>query len=54
MAVPIHSIPAISAEVERVFSSSKLLISDRRNHFGDDIIFTGEWMKSWEKVGIME
>ena len=50
----IHSIPAMSAEVERVFSHLKLLISDRYNHLGDDIICTVECMMSREKVGIME
>jgi hypothetical protein len=51
MALSIHSIPAMSAEVERVFSSSKLLISDRRNRLGDDVICAVECMKSWEKAG---
>jgi len=54
MALSIHSIPAMSAEAERVFSSSKLLISDRRNHLGDDVICAVECMKSWEKAGIVE
>jgi hypothetical protein len=54
MAFSIHSIPAISAEVERVFSSSKLLISGCRNRLGDEVICAAECMKSWEKAGIME
>jgi hypothetical protein len=54
MALSIHSIPAMSAEVERVFRSSKLLISDHRNRLGDDLICMVECMKSWENSGIME
>jgi hypothetical protein len=54
MALSIHSTPALSAEVERVLSSSKLLISDRRNHLGDDVICAVECLKSWEKAGIVE
>ena len=54
MAPSIHCIPAMSADVERVFSSLNQLMSDRRNCLGDDIICTVECMKSWEKVGIME
>jgi len=38
MALNIHSIPAMSSEVERVFSSSKLLISDCCNCLGDAVI----------------
>jgi len=53
MAISIHSIPAISAEVERVFSS-KLLISDCRNRLGYDVICAVECMKSWEKAGVVE
>jgi hypothetical protein len=34
----IFSVPAISAECERVFSSAKLLILDRRNKLGADVI----------------
>jgi len=54
MALSIHSIPAMSAEVERIFSSSKLLNLDRRNRLGDDVICALECMNSWEKAGIVE
>jgi len=54
MALSIHSIPAMLAEVERVFSSSKMLISDRRNLLGDDVICAVECMKSCEKASIVE
>ncbi|KAF8534856.1 hypothetical protein BDD12DRAFT_858315, partial [Trichophaea hybrida] len=35
------------SEVERVFSSSKILISDRRNTLGDSAIQAVECLKSW-------
>jgi len=54
MALSIHSIPAMSAEVERVFSSSKILLSDRRNRLGDDVIAAVECLKSWSKEGLVE
>jgi hypothetical protein len=54
MALSLHSIPGISAENERVFSSSKLLISDHRNRLGDDVNSAVECMKSWEKAGIVQ
>jgi hypothetical protein len=46
MALSMHSIPAMSAEVERVFSSSRILISDRRNRLGDTVIAAVECLKS--------
>jgi hypothetical protein len=54
MALSIHSMPAMSDEDERVFSISKLLISDHPNRLRDDIICAVECMKSWEKAGIMQ
>jgi hAT family C-terminal dimerisation region len=38
MAFDIMSIPAMSAETERVFSDAKLTISTNRNRLGEDII----------------
>ena len=46
------SIPAMSTECERVLSSAKLLISDTRNHLGDDIIEASECVKSWMNQGL--
>jgi hypothetical protein len=54
MALSMHSMTAMSADDEWVFGISKLLISDRRNLLGDDIICVVECMKSWENAGIME
>ncbi|KAH0604073.1 uncharacterized protein H6S33_007104 [Morchella sextelata] len=53
MGIEIHSIPAMSADPERLFSSSKLLISDRRNRLGDDIIEASECLKSWAAEGLV-
>lgn len=47
MAVDILSIPAMSAEPERLFSGAKITITDRRNRLGSDIIEALECLKSW-------
>jgi len=44
----------MSSKVERVFSSSKLLISDCRNCLGDAVISAVECLKSWERAGLIE
>ena len=44
----------MSAEVERVFSSASLTITDRRNHFGEEIFEAIECQKSWLQSGIIE
>jgi hypothetical protein len=46
MAFDAAAIAAMSAEVERVFSSSKLQLSDRRLALGDDIVEAQEFLKS--------
>ena len=45
------SILAMLIEYKRVFSLAKLLISDIRNRFGDDIIEVSECMKLWLNQG---
>jgi hypothetical protein len=50
MALNILSIPAMSADPERLFSSSKLTITDRRNRAGIELIEALECLKSWFKV----
>ena len=47
MAVDILSIPAMSAEPERLFSGAKITITDRRNRLGSDTIEALECLKSW-------
>jgi hypothetical protein len=49
-----HSIPAMSSEVERVFSNSKIVISDCRNKLGDSVIPAVECLKLWEKAGLVK
>ncbi|OBS15909.1 hypothetical protein FPOA_27961 [Fusarium poae] len=52
MAVGILSIPAMSAEPERLFSGAKITITDRRNRLGSDVVEALECLKSW--FGIRE
>jgi hypothetical protein len=47
MALDLLSIPAMSAEVERLFSSCKITITDRRNQIGIDSVEAIECLKSW-------
>jgi hypothetical protein len=51
MAFDILSIPAMSAEVERVFSSAKDLLTDSRNKMMDEVIEAVERLKHWYKAG---
>jgi hypothetical protein len=53
MGVELMSIPAMSDEPERLVSSAKLLISDRRNRLADDIIEASECPKSSVEQGII-
>ena len=45
------SIPAISAECERVFSNTKLTISPNRNRLKEDIIEATECLVQWTRAG---
>jgi hypothetical protein len=47
MALDILSIPAISADPERLFSGAKITISNRRNRLGIATIQAIECLKSW-------
>ena len=47
MGLDLQAIPAISSEVERVFSCTGMMVTDRRNCLKDDIIEVVEYMKSW-------
>jgi hypothetical protein len=51
MALDILSIPAISAEPERLFSSAKITITDRRNRLGIESIEAIKCLKSWLSKG---
>ena len=55
MALDILSIPAMSADLERLVSGAKITISDRRNRLGIMTIQALECLKSWLKlVDILE
>ena len=52
MAIDIYSIPAMSAEPERVFSGAKRTVSDSRGSLRSETIELLECLKSWFRLGI--
>jgi hypothetical protein len=52
MALGIHSIPAMSAGVGRLFSQCKLVLSDRRNRVQIDGHEAVECLKWWDKLEV--
>jgi hypothetical protein len=50
MALDLLSCPAMSAEVERLFSNCKITITDRRSALGIDSVEAIECLKSWMRV----
>lgn len=54
MAFDLFSIPAMSSEVERVFSSSKRLITDDRNCLGSEVVEASETQKHWLKADLVQ
>ena len=50
MALNLLSIPAMSAAPERLFSSCKITITDRRNKLSVKVIEALECLRSWYKV----
>jgi hypothetical protein len=50
MAINVLSIPAMSADVERLFSSAGLTLSDCRNCMGTELLEALERLKSWLKI----
>jgi hypothetical protein len=54
MAMDVLSIPAMSADPERVFSGVRRTISWERMSLGADTINVGECLKSWIRSGITE
>ena len=52
MAFDMLSIPAMSAETERVFSGAKLTISSSRNRLDEDIIEATECLNRWYRAGL--
>jgi hypothetical protein len=53
MALDYLTIPAMSAELERVFSAAKITLSQRRCALGDDVINALECLKSWQRDGMI-
>ena len=53
MAFNILIIPTMSSECERVFSSAKLLLTDRRNRLGAGVIEAVEYLRAWSKNAAM-
>lgn len=53
MARDIFSIPRMSAEVERLFSSTKLMLPNTRNLLQEDAIEVGECIRSWVRAGLV-
>lgn len=51
MALDVLSSPAMSSEIERVFSSTGRTITDLRNRLDDEVVEAIECIKSWEKEG---
>jgi len=54
LAVDLLSIPAMSAEAERLFSNARRTISDDRNRLEINTIEALECLKSWLKSGILD
>ena len=54
MALNVLSIPAMSANPERLFSGAKITISDRRNRLGILTVEALECLKSWLKISGFE
>jgi hypothetical protein len=48
------SIPAMSAEIERVFSSAKKLLTPERNQMDDDTIEVNELLRYWWTRGLIQ
>ena len=53
MAIDILSIPAMSAEPERIFSGCRRIISWTRMRLGIKVIEEGECLKSWIRSGVV-
>jgi len=54
MALNILSIPAMTADAERLFSSRKLILTDTWNHMKSSILEAIICLKSMEKEEMME
>lgn len=50
MAIDVLSIPCSSASVERLWSSAKLVVTDRRNRLEVETMEMLECLKSWRRI----
>lgn len=53
MALCLLSIPSMSADIERVFSSTKLMITDQRYSLKEDGVEAQECLKNWNKNSLI-
>lgn len=53
MGLDIFSIPSMSADPERLFSSCKHVLTDTRNRLRSDTLEALECLKSWRKEGLL-
>ena len=51
-AIDVHSIPATSAECERIFSSAGQLLTPRQNCLLDDVVEANECLMAWKRSGL--
>jgi hAT family C-terminal dimerisation region len=54
MALDILSIPSMSADAERLFSSGKMVMRDNRSRLSSKSMVALECLKSWEREGITQ
>lgn len=53
MAIDLFTIPAMSDEPERTFSSTGIIITPHRSQLSPEIIGQAQCLKSWEKQGVI-
>jgi len=53
MALTYLTLPAMSAELERVFSGAKITLSDHRCRMGNDVLEAVECLKSRQRDGMI-
>ena len=54
MALDVMTIPAMSADVERLFSKIGIMVTDKRSHLDVVIISIAQVLCSWLRAGLIE